>query len=157
MPHLYKNIYHIIEDIKGGKNNKQTILIQGEVGTGKSEIIKQSIKYILNFFQNDKGKKKSINSNYINIAFENNTIIHDNYNDKDNDNDNDNYDYIIFNSDDTNTSNEGGFYSLFNYKTHQNTNNENISKKIIASIIVFEAFGNTKTFNNENSTTLLKY
>ena len=153
MPHLYKNIFHIIENIKGGKNNKQTILIQGEVGTGKSEIIKQSIKYILSYFQNDKGNHKSIksaSSNYINIAFENNTI-HDNYYD------NDNYDYNLFNSDDTSTSNEGGFYSLFNYKTHQNTNNENISKKIIASIIVFEAFGNAKTFNNDNSTRLLNY
>ena len=47
MPHLYKKIYNILENIKDGKNNKQTILIQGEVGSGKSEVINQSIIYIL--------------------------------------------------------------------------------------------------------------
>ena len=141
MPHLYKNIYNILENLKEGKNNKETILIQGEVGTGKSEVIYQSIKYILSYFQIDCiKKKKSIN----NATYNEKIIMNDNENDK------------LNNSNESNTSNDGGFYSLFNYKIHQD-DNENMPNKIIASMKIFEAFGNAKTFNNNNSTRSLKY
>ena len=43
-PQLYKNIYNILKKFKEGKINKQTILVQGECCTGKTEIINQSIK-----------------------------------------------------------------------------------------------------------------
>ena len=121
-PHLYKNIYNIIKKLKDGKVNNQTILIQGEGCTGKTEIINQSIKYILNYLEND-NDNNNLNNN----------------NEKNNDNDKDDY------------------YSIYNYKKFQAINNYTISKKIIASNIILDAFGNAKTLNSDNSTRFIKY
>ena len=164
--HTYKNMYNILKRLKHGKANRQTVLIQGENCTGKSEIINQSIRYVLSYFRNKNisKEKNGRNNNDINddnnddyIVFENNpedNIENNNNNGEDEKIDEDVY---IFNSDDSGTSNDGGFYSIFNYKLNQGVYNNNIPKKIIASIIVLEAFGNAKTINNNNSTRIIKY
>ena len=122
-PHLYKNIYNIIKKLKEGKINNQTILIQGEKCTGKTEIINQSVKYILNYLQND------------------------NYNDNSN----------LNNNNSENILDKDDYYNALSYKKFQAINNDTISKKIIASNIILDAFGNAKTLNSDNSTRFIKY
>ena len=161
--HTYKNMYNIIKKLKHGKENRQTVLIQGENCTGKSEIINQSIRYVLSYFRNKNSSKKKDGSNNSNDYNEDYIVFENNFNDNNNENYN-NYgeeekideNVYIFNSDDS-RSNEGGFYSIFNYKINQGVYNSNIPKKIISSIIVLEAFGNAKTMNNNNSTRIIKY
>ena len=158
--HTYKNMYNIIKKLKHGKANKQTVLIQGENCTGKSEIINQSIRYVLSYFRNKNSPKKKSGDNNDNngeyIAFENNfNEINENNNVGEDEKINENA--YIFNTDNSGTSNEGGFYSIFNYKLNQGVYNNNIPKKIIASIVVLEAFGNAKTINNNNSTRIIKF
>ena len=161
--HTYKNMYNIIKKLKHGKDNRQTVLIQGENCTGKSEIINQSIRYVLSYFRNKNSSKKKDGSNNSNDYNEDYIVFENNFNDNNNENYN-NYgeeekideNVYIFNSDDS-RSNEGGFYSIFNYKINQGVYNSNIPKKIISSIIVLEAFGNAKTMNNNNSTRIIKY
>ena len=161
--HTYKNMYNIIKKLKHGKENRQTVLIQGENCTGKSEIINQSIRYVLSYFRNKNSSKKKDGSNNSNDYNEDYIVFENNFNDNNNENYN-NYgeeekideNVYIFNSDDS-RSNDGGFYSIFNYKINQGVYNSNIPKKIISSIIVLEAFGNAKTMNNNNSTRIIKY
>ena len=147
-PHLYKKIYNILKKLKEENINKQTILIQGEGSTGKTEIINQSIKYILNYIKNNDINNSNKDNNY--ILKKNATMM------KNIDN-NENSDSNIFNNDKSIISNDDGYYSIFNYKIYHAKNNENISKKIIASNIVLDAFGNAKTLNNNSSTRFIKY
>jgi len=162
--HTYKNMYNIIKRLKYGKDNRQTVIVQGENCTGKSEIINQSIRYVLSYFRNKNSSKKKDGSNNSNdnnedyIVFENDPYDNNNENNIKNIGEDEKIDenIYIFNSDDS-RSNDGGFYSIFNYKLNQGVYNNNIPKKIVASIIVLEAFGNAKTMNNNYSTRIIKY
>ena len=147
-PHLYKNIYNIIKRLKEGKFNRQTILVQGESCTGKTEIINQSIKYILSYIKYSNNPDDSNTKRDIKTNFENKT-------NKERDKDNDSF---IFNNKDSDTkTNDYGYNTLFNFRKYSGDGDDIIAKKIISSRIILEALTNAKTINNENSSRAIEY
>ena len=129
--HLFNNINKAILNIKKDNLNKYTFLLQGDSYSGKSKLINEAIKYLINYFS----------SNSENVSENNNINIE--YN-------------IISNRKDKNfesLNKEGAYYSIDN-----NINNlSNIPRKILASISILEAFCNSKNDNNDNSTRAINY
>ena len=148
-PHLYKNIYNILKKFKEGKINKQAILVQGECCTGKTEIINQSIKYILSYLKDS----NNFNDNNTTKKESNNNLDGETNIEKDKDIDSS---LLNLKNSETNT-NDYGYSTLFNFRKFSDLSNDNIAKKIISSSIVLEAFANAKTLNNDNSTRAIEF
>ena len=130
--HLFKFINDSLSELKKNNSNKYTILLQGDSYSGKSKIINEAIKYIINMLKTNNECLTETN-NAINI-FENLQSSRTNKQ----------FGTMSF---------EDGFYSIDNNKY----NLINIPKKILASLNILEAFGNAKNDINDNSTRSINY
>ena len=133
--HLFSEINKIIMDLKKNNYNKNSILIQGDSYSGKSKLIKESIIYLLNYFNPNEDNLTEANNIINNINTENN--FNSNYSNK-------NYRTVSL---------EEGFYSGDNNKL----NLINLPKKILAGLTILDAFGKAKTESNDNSTRSINY
>ena len=133
--HVYKEINNAIKELKSNICNKYSILLQGDSYSGKSKIINESIKYIIN--------KLKLSNDYLTDV----NNINNNSN-----NENNYFSNASYRNNGT-ISCEEGFYSIDNNKY----NLINIPKKILAGINILEAFGSAKTDTNDNSTRVINY
>ena len=132
--HLFKNINKAILELKKNNFNKYAILLQGDSYSGKSKIINESIKYIINILKTNNETLTETN-NALNIILDNN------------------YNSSSSNKQNKTMSFDDGFYSIDNNKY----NLINIPKKILASLTILEAFENVKNDINDNSTRSINY
>ena len=130
--HLFKSINNALLDLKKNNINKYTILLQGDSYSGKSKLINEGIKYIINMLKT--------NYEYLTETKDAFNIF-------------ENLQSSATNKQFGTMSFEDGFYSIDNNKY----NLINLPKKILASLNILEAFCNSKNDINDNCTRSINY